>query len=103
MYRAFERDGGASWKCDAGAKFHLDSDRVKPTAKPGWTSADAAGLRPDAPGRIAENESPLLRLVGARIHRHRPELGGRGLRRCAIFHCQLRSKGLDSVFRFLVA
>lgn len=56
MYRAFERDGGASWKCDAGAKFHLDSDRVRPTAKPGWTSADAAGL-PIFPGLVRYDEA----------------------------------------------
>lgn len=33
-----------SWNADAGAVFHLDSDTVRPTAQPGWTSADAAGL-----------------------------------------------------------
>ena len=27
-----------SWKADAGAIFHLDSDNVRPTAKPGWTT-----------------------------------------------------------------
>jgi len=56
MYRAFEQDGGASWKCDAGAIFHLDSDDVRPTAKRGWTSADAAGL-PIFPGLVRYDEA----------------------------------------------
>lgn len=56
MYRAFESEGGASWKCDAGAKFHLDSDDVRPTAKRGWTSADAAGL-PIFPGLARYDEA----------------------------------------------
>jgi hypothetical protein len=33
-----------SWNAAGGAVFHLDSDNVRPTAQPGWTSADAAGL-----------------------------------------------------------
>jgi hypothetical protein len=48
MYRAFERDGGA--------KFHLDSDNVWPTAKRGWTSVDAAGL-PIFPGLARYDEA----------------------------------------------
>ena len=56
MYRAFEENGGASWKCDAGAIFHLDSDDVRPTAKRGWTSADAAGL-PIFPGLVRYDEA----------------------------------------------
>jgi hypothetical protein len=44
-----------SWKADAGAIFHLDSDNVRPTAKPGWTSADAAGL-PIFPGLVRYDE-----------------------------------------------
>jgi hypothetical protein len=56
MYRAFSENGGASWKCDAGAIFHLDSDDVRPTAKPGWTSADAAGL-PIFPGLVRYDEA----------------------------------------------
>lgn len=56
MYRAFPEDGGASWKCEAGAIFHLDSDDVRPTAKPGWTSADAAGL-PIFPGLARYDEA----------------------------------------------
>lgn len=35
-------DGG--WDAACGAVFHLDSNQVRPTAQPGWTSADAAGL-----------------------------------------------------------
>jgi hypothetical protein len=56
MYRAFSENGGVSWKCDAGAIFHLDSDDVRPTAKPGWTSADAAGL-PIFPGLVRYDEA----------------------------------------------
>jgi hypothetical protein len=56
MYRAFSEDGGASWKCDAGAIFHLDSNDVRPTAKRGWTSADAAGL-PIFPGLVRYDEA----------------------------------------------
>lgn len=55
MYRAFPiRD--MKWKADAGAKFHLDSDNVRPHAKPGWTSADAAGL-PIFPGLARYDEA----------------------------------------------
>ena len=35
--------------------FHLDSDNVRPTAQPGWTSADAAGL-PILPGLVRVSE-----------------------------------------------
>jgi hypothetical protein len=44
------------WKADAGALFHLDSDDVRPTEKPGWTSADAAGL-PIFPGLARYDEA----------------------------------------------
>jgi hypothetical protein len=44
------------WKADAGALFHLDSDDVRPTEKPGWTSADAAGL-PIFPGLARFDEA----------------------------------------------
>jgi hypothetical protein len=37
-------NGDGSWNAAGGAVFHLDSDNVRPTAQPGWTSADAAGL-----------------------------------------------------------
>ena len=43
LYRAFVNSNG-SWNADGGAVFHLDSNNVRPTAQPGWTSADAAGL-----------------------------------------------------------
>ena len=43
LFRAFPRADG-TWEADSGAVFHLDSNNVRPTAEPGWTSADAAGL-----------------------------------------------------------
>ena len=55
MDRAFKRVDN-SWNCDSGAVFHLDSDTVRPTAKPGWTSADAAGL-PIFPGLVRYDEA----------------------------------------------
>jgi hypothetical protein len=55
MYRAFPQDDG-SWKAGSGAVFHLDSDNVRPTAEPGWTSADAAGL-PIFPGLVRYDEA----------------------------------------------
>lgn len=54
MYRAFPQVDG-SWEAAAGAIFHLDSDDVRPTAQPGWTSADAAGL-PIFPGLVRFDE-----------------------------------------------
>ncbi|MFC3693325.1 hypothetical protein [Chenggangzhangella methanolivorans] len=56
LYRAFKRDDGG-WNADSGAVFHLDSNDVRPTAKPGWTSADAAGL-PIFPGLVRYDEAP---------------------------------------------
>jgi hypothetical protein len=58
--RLYEMDNSwanadGSWRADAGAIFHLDSDDVRPTAKPGWTSADAAGL-PIFPGLVRYDE-----------------------------------------------
>lgn len=54
LYRAFKRkDGG--WNADSGAVFRLDRNNVRPTAKPGWTSADAAGL-PIFPGLARYDE-----------------------------------------------
>ncbi len=44
-----------SWKAGAGAIFHADSDAVRPTEKPCWTSADAAGL-PIFPGLARYDE-----------------------------------------------
>ena len=54
MYRAFPRTD-VGWDADSGAIFHLDSDNVRPTAKRGWTSADAAGL-PIFPGLARYDE-----------------------------------------------
>lgn len=55
--RAFINTDG-SWNADCGAVFHLDSDDVRPTAEPGWTSADAAGL-PIFPGLARYEEAAL--------------------------------------------
>ena len=55
MYRAFPQDDG-SWKAGSGAIFHLDSNNVRPTQEPGWTSADAAGL-PIFPGLVRYDEA----------------------------------------------
>ncbi len=60
MYHARPQADG-SWNADAGAIFHLDSDDVRPTAKPGWTSADAAGL-PIFPG-LARYEEAAAGLI----------------------------------------
>ena len=46
------------WDAAAGAQFHLDSNNVRPTAQPGWTSADAAGL-PIFPGLVRYDEAVL--------------------------------------------
>ena len=54
MWRAFLQANN-SWKCQSAAEFHLNSDDVRPTAKPGWTSADAAGL-PIFPGLARYDE-----------------------------------------------
>jgi hypothetical protein len=57
MFRAFlQPDDG--WKAGSGAIFDLDSDDVRPTAQPGWTSADAAGL-PIFPGLARYDEVAL--------------------------------------------
>ncbi len=57
LYRAFVNSDG-SWSADCGAVFHLDSNAVRPTAQPGWTSADAAGL-PIFPGLARFEEAAL--------------------------------------------
>jgi hypothetical protein len=51
LYELFgaTKNADGSWTAACGAVFHLDSDAVRPTAPPGWTSADAAGL-PIFPG-----------------------------------------------------
>ncbi len=59
LYRAFPDPvlaGG--WLADSAAIFHLDSNDVRPTAQPGWTSADAAGL-PVFPGLVRYDEARL--------------------------------------------
>jgi hypothetical protein len=55
MYSSYPQPDD-SWDAAAGAIFHLDSDDVRPTAKPGWTSADAAGL-PIFPGLARYDEA----------------------------------------------
>ncbi len=57
LYRAFLNPNG-SWNAGCGAVFHLDSNSVRPTAQPGWTSADAAGL-PIFPGLARYEEAAL--------------------------------------------
>ncbi len=52
MYRAFPVNNGASWNCDSGAVFNLNSNALRPA---GWTSADAAGL-PIFPGLVRYDE-----------------------------------------------
>ena len=47
-----------SWRASGGAVFHLDSNNVRPTAQPRWTSADAAGL-PIFPGLVRYDEASL--------------------------------------------
>jgi hypothetical protein len=55
LYRAFVNADG-SWNADSGAVFSLDANNVRPAAKPGWTSADAAGL-PIFPGLVRYDEA----------------------------------------------
>lgn len=57
MGNACPKTGGA-WTASGGAVFHLDSDHVRPTAQPGWTSTDAAGL-PVFPGLARYDEASL--------------------------------------------
>ncbi|MEO8058202.1 MAG: hypothetical protein ABI671_07730 [Burkholderiales bacterium] len=57
LYRAFLNANG-TWNAGCGAVFHLDSNVVRPTAQPGWTSADAAGL-PIFPGLARYEEAAL--------------------------------------------
>ena len=58
MWKSYpEKNGG--WKAGAGAIFHADSDNVRPTQQPGWTSADAAGL-PIFPGLARFDEAGIL-------------------------------------------
>ncbi len=55
LYAAYAQSGNR-WNADSGAVFHLDSNNVRPTAQPGWTSADAAGL-PIFPGLVRYDEA----------------------------------------------
>ncbi len=55
LYQA-SRNGDNSWNAESSALFHLDSNNVRPTAQPGDTSADAAGLR-IFPGLIRYDEA----------------------------------------------
>ena len=48
LYHAHETGRGVAWTADAGAIFHLNSNRLRPN---GWTSTDAAGL-PVLPGLV---------------------------------------------------
>ncbi|RZJ13580.1 MAG: hypothetical protein EON50_08835 [Acidovorax sp.] len=72
--RAFVR--GDRWQADVGAAFHLDSNQVRPAARNGWTSADAAGL-PIFPGLVRYDEAAkgaggirhALRFTAARTRR----------------------------------
>lgn len=63
LYRAFPQTDG-SWTADSGAVFHLDSNIVRPTVQPGWTSADAAGL-PIFPGLVRYDEAHSGRIAHA--------------------------------------
>lgn len=54
LYRAFKNPDG-SWNADSGAVFDLSSNLVRPGGRPGWTSADAAGL-PIFPGLVRYDE-----------------------------------------------
>jgi hypothetical protein len=65
MDRSFMRADG-SWNCDSGAVFHLDSTNVRPTEKPGWTSADAAGL-PIFPGLVRYDEAVTAGVIAHAI------------------------------------
>ena len=58
LYELFnsQPQSDGSWNADSAALFHLDSNTVRPTAQPGWTSADAAGL-PIFPGLARYEEA----------------------------------------------
>ncbi|HYA87910.1 MAG TPA: Ig-like domain-containing protein [Nitrospirota bacterium] len=55
MANAYPQSDG-TWTASCGAIFHLDSNNVRPTAQPGWTSSDAAGL-PIFPGLVRYEEA----------------------------------------------
>jgi hypothetical protein len=54
MWLSYPQTSGG-WKAGSGAIFDLNSNDVRPTAQPGWTSADAAGL-PVFPGLVRYDE-----------------------------------------------
>src|SRR5262252_8213340 len=58
LYELFEAvvQSDGSWDAACGAVFDLDSNNVRPSAQPGWTSADAAGL-PIFPGLVRYEEA----------------------------------------------
>ncbi len=60
LYELFaaRKNSDGSWTAESGAVFHLDDNAVRPTAQPGWTSADAAGL-PIFPGLARYDEAAL--------------------------------------------
>jgi hypothetical protein len=64
LYRTFPLSTGDGWRADSGAVFDLDSNNVRPTAQPGWTSADAAGL-PIFPGLVRYDEVSTGRILHA--------------------------------------
>ena len=55
LANAYPQSNG-TWQASCGAIFHLDSDTVRLSAQPGWTSADAAGL-PIFPGLVRYEEA----------------------------------------------
>ena len=55
MGNAYPQPDG-SWLASGGAIFNLDGTIARPTAQPGWTSADAAGL-PIFPGLVRYDEA----------------------------------------------
>ena len=61
MWESYPAKKGG-WKAGAGAVFHADSDDVRPTQKPGWTSADAAGL-PVFPGLARYDEAGVIGII----------------------------------------
>jgi hypothetical protein len=58
MYSSYPIAAGKYWDAGSGAIFHLDSNNVRPTEQPGWTSADAAGL-PIFPGLARYDEAAI--------------------------------------------
>ncbi len=62
MYRAFP-NGDGSWRAEAGAKFNLNSNEMRPA---GHTSADAAGL-PIYPGLVRYEEVMIKKEINHAI------------------------------------